>query len=259
MTCTRLVDSGAYVLGALSPSERFTFERHMATCAECQAEVNDLAVLPGLLSRIDEPTAVAAGDLPTPTVLPRVLARVHKQRRGRRVAAFAAGLAVACIALVAGLNLPSNTNTTASNSAPSTTTQATVPPSGTTPSTGPSNGPSTGPPNVASAALHPMQPVATTEPIAAQISLNKVDGGTKILMKCQYPAGDDPNWTASHAFKLLVYPKNGHPPQQVDAWWARPGQNLTANGMTAWSPVQIARVELQSAHGNTLLVYHVPA
>lgn len=71
MTCPRIVDSGVYVLGALAPGQRLEFERHMASCEECRAEVNDLAVLPGLLGRLDEESVVDTSQLPSmPNVLP---------------------------------------------------------------------------------------------------------------------------------------------------------------------------------------------
>jgi anti-sigma factor RsiW len=38
---------GAYVLGALSPSEREEFESHLQTCPECRARVAELSDLPG--------------------------------------------------------------------------------------------------------------------------------------------------------------------------------------------------------------------
>lgn len=234
MSCPQLVDSGAYVLGALSPAQRLTFERHMATCAECRGEVNDLAVLPGLLGRIDEPTAVAVGELPPPTVLPGVIAKVHKQRRGRRLVAVAAGLAVACLALVAGLNMPSTTA--------STTNVPVVAASS--------------PPAVA---MQQMTAVDKGEPVTAQIALTPVDSGTRVTMRCQYPRSTDSSWDPEHAFMLFAIPRSGAPAQQVDAWAAHPGQDVSAIGMTAWSIAQIERFELRSSNGNLLLVYDVPS
>jgi anti-sigma factor RsiW len=57
MKCTQTLEVGAYVLGALVPAEREAFERHLAECAICRDEVADLAVLPGLLGRLDFETA----------------------------------------------------------------------------------------------------------------------------------------------------------------------------------------------------------
>ncbi len=59
MTCEFAVDDGAYVLGALAPAERAAFERHLGGCAPCRESVASLAVLPGLLRRLDSATAVA--------------------------------------------------------------------------------------------------------------------------------------------------------------------------------------------------------
>ena len=41
---------GAYALGALDPDEAAAVRRHLETCAQCAAEHDDLAPLPGLLS-----------------------------------------------------------------------------------------------------------------------------------------------------------------------------------------------------------------
>ena len=42
----------AYVLGALGPSDRRAYERHLAGCAACRSAVAELAGLPGLLGTI---------------------------------------------------------------------------------------------------------------------------------------------------------------------------------------------------------------
>src|SRR5262245_1291810 len=87
MTCEHMLDDGAYVLGALSPAERAEFERHLSTCTSCREAVANLAVLPGLLGRLDQARAVSMADgAPTPvpappSILPRVLAATAQQRR----------------------------------------------------------------------------------------------------------------------------------------------------------------------------------
>src|SRR4051794_23809630 len=53
MRCEHLHDSAVYVLGALSPPEREAYERHLADCAQCRAEVAEFSDLPGLLGRLD--------------------------------------------------------------------------------------------------------------------------------------------------------------------------------------------------------------
>jgi hypothetical protein len=52
MTCPRTVALGAYVLGALEREERARLEEHLETCAICREELDRLAPLPGLLSRL---------------------------------------------------------------------------------------------------------------------------------------------------------------------------------------------------------------
>jgi anti-sigma factor RsiW len=46
MTCLYPFDDGPYVLGALSPTERAEYERHLAGCQTCRGSVAALAVLP---------------------------------------------------------------------------------------------------------------------------------------------------------------------------------------------------------------------
>jgi Putative zinc-finger len=52
MTCPRTVALGAYVLGALERDERAELEAHLETCDICRKELDRLAPLPGLLSRL---------------------------------------------------------------------------------------------------------------------------------------------------------------------------------------------------------------
>ncbi|MER6596669.1 zf-HC2 domain-containing protein, partial [Micromonospora purpureochromogenes] len=51
--CEFAHDDGAYVLGALAPADRAAYERHLAGCAACREAVAEIAVLPGLLGRLD--------------------------------------------------------------------------------------------------------------------------------------------------------------------------------------------------------------
>jgi putative zinc finger protein len=52
MTCPRTTALGAYVLGALEREERAGLEAHLETCDVCREELDRLAPLPGLLSRL---------------------------------------------------------------------------------------------------------------------------------------------------------------------------------------------------------------
>ncbi|HEV7624101.1 MAG TPA: zf-HC2 domain-containing protein, partial [Amnibacterium sp.] len=48
---------GAYVLGALSSGERLEFEAHLEQCDDCAGRVGELAGMPGVLARLDRPSA----------------------------------------------------------------------------------------------------------------------------------------------------------------------------------------------------------
>jgi predicted lipoprotein with Yx(FWY)xxD motif len=93
------VQLGIYVFGAITPADRPTVVRHLATCPNCRDELVGLAGLPGLLLR---PPAIAAafscGDLavaPRPDLQQALVDRtlgtiIQRRRRRRRLAAIAA-------------------------------------------------------------------------------------------------------------------------------------------------------------------------
>src|SRR5436305_2859935 len=55
------VDLGGYLLGKLDLRERAAFERHLAGCAACQRELEELRGLPGLLDEAAAPVDVPVG------------------------------------------------------------------------------------------------------------------------------------------------------------------------------------------------------
>lgn len=99
---------GSYVLGALSPAERATVDRHLPGCATCREELASCAGLPGLMSRLTL-TEVREGTLVAPPVLlDRTLAAVAAQRRtetGRLRRWRLATVAVTAVAVVAAVTL----------------------------------------------------------------------------------------------------------------------------------------------------------
>jgi hypothetical protein len=96
---------GAYVLGALSSSERREYERHLAGCQGCQRSVSELAGLPGLLAQASpEDAALLTGaveqlDDESPPQFGSLLARV---RRRRRRILLLVGSVAAALVLLAG-------------------------------------------------------------------------------------------------------------------------------------------------------------
>jgi anti-sigma-K factor RskA len=95
--------SGAYAVDALDDAERAEFEKHLATCASCRAEVDDLREAAGMLAEL---TSAA----PPPELRDAVLADIHTvrplaprtpagapARRRRWLAGIAAAAAVAVL------------------------------------------------------------------------------------------------------------------------------------------------------------------
>nr|WP_308813106.1 zf-HC2 domain-containing protein [Arthrobacter sp. PAMC25284] len=102
---------GVYLLGGLEPDDAATFERHLAVCADCRRELDDLAVLPALLDAVPAADAVALtvavpgrgpGSAAVPVEVPRrlldELAVRRRHARHRWVAALG-GAAAAALAL----------------------------------------------------------------------------------------------------------------------------------------------------------------
>lgn len=219
----------AYVLGALSPSERHEFERHLRTCSGCARSVGELAGLPGLLSRLDEEEVAALGDQPPvpPTVLPAVLAEVARRRHRQRVLSVAGALAAA--AVVAVLTLVA---------------------------TGRLTGPDTGvaQPGTTST-VRPSTTTAMTQlgqyRLSADLGLQDVAWGTRMSVTCTY-WGTSSNAANLPAYSLVVRTRSGRE-EQVATWRAVPGKATTIDAATAAPLSDIARVEVRTVQGQPVL------
>ncbi|HEX6873548.1 MAG TPA: zf-HC2 domain-containing protein [Micromonosporaceae bacterium] len=243
MTCRFAQDDAAYVLGALTPAERVEFERHRATCDECNQAVAKLAVLPGLLSRLDPATAVKIGAIGEDAgggdpagardrILARTLAAASRQRRGerrrRRWLALAAGFAALALATAVGLGV-----------------RASVQPA--PPTALPTAAPTT-PPNVAPTA---MRPVRGWSPVSAEFGLIAVGGGSEVRMTCRYASGYDGAWV----IRLVVVSTSGRETEQVGSWTATAGEVYSITARTHLAPSDVGRVELRRADGTPVLTW----
>lgn len=98
--------SAAYVLGALSSSERASYERHLDHCQRCRDDVAAFSPLPGLLGKIDPDEQEVGSGLDRVTEL--AMARAEHDygrlrisaRRWRRLAL--AGLGAAAVVVMLG-------------------------------------------------------------------------------------------------------------------------------------------------------------
>ncbi|MFI7043970.1 anti-sigma factor family protein [Streptosporangium sandarakinum] len=103
MTCDEVrMSLGVYALGALELEERVLVEAHLAECAACRTEAEELGGVAALLGRVAEED-VAQAVSPPRVVLDRLLSeRLHDDRARKRRTARAL-LAVAASVVVAGI------------------------------------------------------------------------------------------------------------------------------------------------------------
>lgn len=233
MTCELAHLDGAYVLGALSPSERLEFERHLEGCADCRRSVRELAGIPGLLAQVDAADLEAAPAPPVPeTLLPALVREVRgaQRRRSLLVAGVAAGLtavAVGSVAVLGGLGGLGGDRQPVAGPAPTAI--------------------------ASSAAGRPMAAVGST-PVEATVLVAPVAWGTRLDVTCSYSDAGERGYAASPAaeYALVVRTRDGRT-QQVATWHGLPGRTMRVSGATATRSPDIAAVEMRTADGVVVL------
>jgi hypothetical protein len=216
----------AYVLGALSPDERLTFERHLAGCPSCSGSVRDLAGLPGLLAQVPEDQVEHPGQpepLP-PTLLPSLVGEVRRAQRRRR---WVVGLAAAAVLVVVGAGAAAVVATTGDDPAQQQVTQPVLAPA------------------------HEMDQLDQTA-VSGDLALTPVDWGTRIDLSCDYDEPTSAYQDEVHTYALVVEGADGQE-QQVATWKALPGRSMHLTGATALTPAQIASVEVRTEDGTPVL------
>lgn len=259
--------AGAYVLGALTPSDRDAFEHHLRSCPDCRHAVEDLAGLPGLLSRVprevvdaleqdDRPALAAFGDATAPetavhpggtdgpplpdTVLAGLLREVRR-RRVRRRAALTGGLVAAAglVAAFAGGVLGDDRLDTQAGPSPTSPSPTSSAPS--SPSTTPT-------PTETLPPAQPMQPLLEV-PVTATARLTQVAWGTKVDITCAYAQQEA---AQPYDYTLVVRDKDGVD-EQIGSWKAMPGRDASLSGATALPLDRIAAVEIRTMTGTAIL------
>ena len=229
MNCEHAYDDAAYVLGALAPADRAAYERHLAACPSCREAVAEVAMLPGLLGRLDpaglDQVVAAPAD---ESRVPALLASADRARRRQRRTAWwwsaGAALVAACLALLVGLGL------------------------GGVPERD-------GPGIDFEVRMVTMQPVQGTVPVSAEIGLNGTNWGTEVTMECRYAKTGD--YTKAYTFRLVAKGVDGST-EQVGSWVASPGEEVRFMGVTRFSRTELVRLELLRYDGTPLLAYDVP-
>lgn len=222
--CEFAHDDGAYVLGSLAPAERAGYERHLAGCAACREAVAEIAVLPGLLGRLDP--AGLEQFLPVASEhsrLPGLLDTAGEQRRrersrSRRRYALTA-LAAAALAVLAGVGVG--------------LLRPAAPPAPT-------------------AALTAMRPIAGPVPLHAEIGLTDRKWGTEVTLHCGYDqrAGHREAYT----FRLVAHGPDGAT-EQIGTWLAAPGDDLRMTSATHFTRRELVSLELLRADNTPILAY----
>ena len=235
--CPRQPEAGAYLLGALSPSERADYAAHLQSCQHCLREVGQLAGLPGLLARGQEPVSPTREAPPEATAgMPREVAegpasagvgvgaldaalREVQRAQRRRRALVAAGFV-----LVAGLGV-----------AASTAYDRLERPAG----------PTTGVVAAANLPVH-MQPVGNS-PVSAAVELTRQPWGTEVVMRCRY-AG-----VAQSPVYILVARAADGTTSELARWSAVTDQDMVLASATELAGPRLAELEVRNAAGTVLL------
>jgi hypothetical protein len=282
MRCEHLHDSAVYVLGALSPPERAAYERHLADCAECRAEVAEFSDLPGLLGRLDPEIAAQialASDPPEaarprwagPTAAPPDLddladdfpdvVDARGPLAGDRVSAgrwagptMAAGAGSERINGTAVDPLLPRVLDRARSERRTERRRRRWRTAGTA---------------LVAAFLgviavigvrsigfgqpefEAMREVAATVPVQASLALTAATDGTTVVMRCSYKEGEG-NGYAKWTYKLVVVPRSGDP-EEIDTWTAREGDEMLLTAHSAIPRANIARIEIRKGDGTPLL------
>ncbi len=228
--CEFAHDDAAYVLGALSPAERLELERHLPGCDACSRSVRALAGMPGLLDLVD---ASVLEHPPVDTPLPAtLLPSLHRavETRGRRRTVVIAGLAAAAAAVVA-LAVPVVIDQVGDRR--------------------PVAAPSTGTP---SADVETLDMVSDgPAPIHAQLGLEPVTWGTRMLLTCTYDtAWVDVELPDEVDYLLFVTTREGRT-EQVGSWRSVDGTTMKVPAATSVMRDDIATVEVRTTDGRVVL------
>jgi hypothetical protein len=241
MRCDYAYDSGAYVLGALSPSERAGYERHLAECPTCREAVGEVAVLPGLLGRLDPAGLEQIASAPSaesrmPELLSAVGSARRKERAARRWRTAGTVLTAACLALFAGFGAGILRDGGSAGTQSPPVAQA------TTPAT----------PQLQMVA---MKSVVGTLAVKAEVGLRPTKWGTEVTMHCSYPmhSGESKTYT----YRLYAWDSEGDK-EEIGSWAVSPGADVKFTAMTSFASDKLARLALTKKDGTPLLEHKVP-
>ena len=201
---------GVYALGAADAAERHLIEDHLPECADCRAELANLAPLPQLLRQVPElwvaeqSTYIVGRARPPAAREGSSVARGGRRAHSWRVVASTAAAALAT-GLASGLWLLPHTNDASTADAVGTA-------------------------NETFSALNPVTHVY------ASAALTGTSWGTSIQVTAEGLPRGQVCW-------LIVHSRTGG--TEVDAYWqARVDGRISVPGSAAWQPSDIAEVQV---------------
>ena len=212
----------SYVIGALTPGDRRTFEAHLEECERCRAAVAALASMPGLLSRARSEVETwdnadaAAGP-------PADLVDLVTERRSRRARSIRNRVIIAASGVAAALAL--------AIAVPAVLTSASV---------------------TAPAQTVVLAPVGDST-MMVSVGLTPVAWGTRIAITCEYPEGE--TWAGAYgpwAYSLELTDDAGNT-SQVSSWRAVAGKTIHLDAATAVPLGRIVSVRVLSSDGVPVL------
>lgn len=231
MTCPFGHDDAAYVLGALSPTDRLAFERHLAGCEECNRAVRDVAGLPGLLARVDASVLEQEPiEEPLPETLLPSMSRALRRSERRRTYAMVGASAAAAAVLVGGAGLA------LAQLDDDPGTRAETPTANARPLV----------------AAQPMEAVGEV-PVRARVRLEPVTWGTRVDLTCTYePDSVEYELPPAVDYTLFVRARDGHT-EQIGSWRSQAGGPMRIVAATATRAADLSSVEVRTPRGDTVL------
>ncbi|MEU6135883.1 zf-HC2 domain-containing protein [Nocardioides sp. NPDC047086] len=223
----------SYVLGALSPSDRRAFERHLIGCGLCRDAVAELAGMPGLLGALSREEAVElleepAAEVATPP-LAELAGAVRRSRRRRRAFAVAAAVVLLAGGTAIGGLLLGRDGTQQPAAAPSTSAT----PTGSAGA------------NVRTVDLRPVGSVD----MWAQLVVTPTSWGTKLNWSCHYPPKPGKTPASSDyqgepvTYDLVLVGRDGSR-TVAGSWTWSGGETLGLDASSALPITDVERVEI---------------
>ncbi len=211
---------GAYVLGALSSSERAEFEAHLDACERCRAAVAELAPTAGLLSRLSAERARAVESAPAPIPDVALRGRIVRTARRRRVRArtlWAGAVAAALLVVAVPGVIAANFGTGA-----------------------------------AAGTVYALDDVAGA-PLEASVKLTSLEWGTRIDLVCEYTGEVLDAPPGGWPYALAVTDDDGDT-TVLSTWRAGPGSTTELSAGTDLAPTRIEAVEIRTIDGDRVVM-----